>query len=66
MFIKIEIIRQKDYDSENVMSQIESDIESGIRSGLNGTPTFFINDTRLDSYDETYESLEEAVKNAER
>jgi len=57
---------EKDYDSENVMSQIESDIESGIRGGVNGTPAFFINDTRLDSYDETYESLEEAVKNAER
>lgn len=57
---------KNDYDSENVMSQIESDIESGIRSGVNGTPVFFINDTRLDAYNETYESLEDAVNNAER
>ena len=55
---------EEDYDSENVMSQIESDIESGIRSGVNGTPTFFINDERLDTYDETYESLEDAVRDA--
>lgn len=56
---------EEDYNSENVMSQIESDIESGIRSGVNGTPTFFINDQRLDTYDETYESLADAVRNAE-
>lgn len=56
---------EKDYNSENVMSQIESDIESGIRSGVNGTPTFFVNDKRLDTYDETYESLADAVRNAE-
>ena len=56
---------ERDYNSDNVLSQIESDIESGIRSGVNGTPTFFINDQRLDTYDETYESLADAVRNAE-
>lgn len=55
---------EDDYDSDNVLSQIESDIESGIRGGVNGTPTFFINDERLDTYDETYESLADAVRNA--
>jgi protein-disulfide isomerase len=56
---------ENDLQSQNIISKIESDFESGIRSGVNGTPTFFINDQRLDSYDETYESLADAVRNAE-
>jgi protein-disulfide isomerase len=56
---------QNDLHSQNIISKIESDFESGIRSGVNGTPTFFINDQRLDSYDESYESLADAVRNAE-
>lgn len=56
---------QNDLHSPNIISKIESDFESGIRSGVNGTPTFFINDQRLDSYDESYESLADAVRNAE-
>jgi protein-disulfide isomerase len=56
---------QNDLHSQNIISKIESDFESGIRSGVNGTPTFFINDQRLDSYDESYESLADAVTNAE-
>lgn len=56
---------QNDWDSSEVTGKIESDFESGIRSGVNGTPTFFINDQRLDTYDATYESLANAVKNAE-
>ena len=55
----------RDSKRQVVLSKIESDFESGIRSGVNGTPTFFINDTRLDTYDQTYESLAEAVENAE-
>ena len=55
----------KDSTSQAVLSKIESDFESGIRSGVNGTPSFFINDVRLDTYDQTYESLVEAVENAE-
>jgi len=54
---------ENDLQSQNVISKIESDFESGIRSGVNGTPTFFINDKRLDSYDGTYESLADAVRN---
>jgi len=53
-----------DSNSQDVISKIEIDFVSGIRSGVNGTPTFFINDNRLDTYDQTYESLAEAVKNA--
>jgi protein-disulfide isomerase len=56
---------ENDCNSSGVTSKIESDFESGIRSGVNGTPTFFINDKRLDSYDATYESLADAVMNAE-
>lgn len=56
---------KNDCSSQDVASKIESDFESGIRSGVNGTPTFFINDKRLDSYDESYESLADAVRNAE-
>ena len=52
---------QKDLNNLNIIRKIESDFESGIRSGVNGTPTFFINQQRLDSYDESYQSLEEAV-----
>jgi len=52
-------------NSQNVISKIENDFESGVRSGVNGTPTFFINDQRVDSYGESYESLADAVRNAE-
>ena len=55
----------RDSKSQAVLSKIESDFESGVRSGVNGTPTFFINDKRLDTYDQTYESLQEAVMSAE-
>ena len=54
----------RDSESHIVLSKIESDFESGVRSGVNGTPTFFINENRLDSYDETYESLVDAVMSA--
>jgi len=56
---------ENDYNSQNVTSKIESDIESGIRSEVTETPTFFIDDERLESYNETYESLANAIKNAE-
>jgi len=56
---------QNDLHSQDIISKIESDFESGIRSGVNATPTFFINDQRLDSYDESYKSLADAVKNTE-
>lgn len=53
---------KKDSKSEAMRSKVETDFESGVRSGVNGTPSFFINGTRLDSYDESYESLADAVK----
>ena len=51
----------KDFKSEELQNKIETDFESGVRSGVNGTPTFFINGSKLLTYDETYESLSDAV-----
>lgn len=56
---------ENDRNSQNILSKIESDIESGIRSQVEGTPTFFIDDKRLENYDETYESLANAIRKAE-
>jgi Predicted dithiol-disulfide isomerase involved in polyketide biosynthesis len=50
----------KDFKSEELQNKIETDFESEIR-GVNGTPTFFINGNKLLTYDETYESLLDAV-----
>jgi protein-disulfide isomerase len=52
----------KDSKSEAVQSKIEMDFESGIRSGVNGTPTFFLNGSPILTYDETYESLLDAIR----
>jgi protein-disulfide isomerase len=52
----------KDSKSEELQSKIEMDFESGIRSGVNGTPTFFLNGSPVLTYDETYESLLDAVQ----
>lgn len=52
----------KDMKSEELFSRVETDFESGVRSGVNGTPSFFINGAKLDSYDESYKSLADAVK----
>jgi protein-disulfide isomerase len=45
---------------ENVL-RVEGDFESGIRSGVNGTPTFYVNGEKVNTYDETYESLLQAI-----
>jgi protein-disulfide isomerase len=55
----------EDWKSKGALTRVETDFESGIRSGVNGTPTFFINGTRLETYDETYESLARAIRDAE-
>jgi protein-disulfide isomerase len=52
----------KDSKSKEIESKIEKDFESGIRSGVNGTPTFFLNGSTVLTYDETYESLFDAVQ----
>jgi protein-disulfide isomerase len=40
---------------------VETDFEGGVRSGVNGTPSFFLNGNRLNSYDASYRSLADAV-----
>jgi protein-disulfide isomerase len=52
----------KDSKSEEILDKIERDFESGIHSGVNQTPTFFLNGSPLLTYDETYESLSDAVQ----
>jgi protein-disulfide isomerase len=52
----------KDWKTKGVITKIESDFDGGIRSGVNGTPTFFINGNRLETYDASYESLAHAIK----
>jgi protein-disulfide isomerase len=52
----------EDWKSEAVGVRVELDFESGLKSGVNGTPGFFINGHKLDSYDGTYESLLSAVQ----
>ena len=52
----------KDSKSEEIQNRIEMDFESGIHSGVNGTPTFFLNGSRVLTYDETYESLANAIQ----
>ncbi|MBF9254902.1 DsbA family protein [Pontibacter sp. 172403-2] len=54
-----------DLQSEATTSKVENDFESGIRSGVNGTPSFFINGRKLNSYDGTYESLKNALTQQE-
>ncbi|MEO6962552.1 MAG: thioredoxin domain-containing protein [Puia sp.] len=51
----------KDVTSDAVIARVENDFEGGVRSGVNGTPDFFINGNRLNSYDATYDSLADAV-----
>jgi protein-disulfide isomerase len=52
----------KDWKSEEILEKVEADFESGVRSGVNGTPTFFVNDKMLLSYDGSYESLVEGIR----
>jgi protein-disulfide isomerase len=51
-----------DWRSEVTLSRVEADFDSGVRSGVNGTPGFFVNGEKLNTYDETYESLLQAIE----
>jgi protein-disulfide isomerase len=52
----------KDSKSRELQSKVETDFESGLRSGVNGTPSFFLNCSKLLTYDETYNSLLDAIQ----
>ena len=64
-FVKALHLNQKkfsqDVQSADIFQKVESDFEGGVHSGVNGTPTFYINGNRLETYDASYESLAEAV-----
>ena len=52
----------QDWKSRETVAKVENDFESGVRSGVSGTPSFFLNGNKLDSYDGSYESLVDAVR----
>ena len=51
-----------DSQSDSVLAKIEQDFDGGVRSGVNGTPSFFLNGEKVNTYDETYESLAELIR----
>ncbi|HEX6191007.1 MAG TPA: thioredoxin domain-containing protein [Chitinophagaceae bacterium] len=53
---------KEDMQSNTILKKIDMDFESGIRSGVNGTPTFFLNGAYVSTYDESYESLANAIQ----
>jgi protein-disulfide isomerase len=60
--IGLEIYRfEADMSAERFARRVRDDFRSGIRSGVNGTPTFFINEERLD-WDFEMTTLQRAVK----
>jgi protein-disulfide isomerase len=50
-----------DLESEEILNKIEDDFDGGVTSGVNGTPSFFLNGSRLNTYNESYESLADAI-----
>ena len=46
-----------DRKSDELTMKVENDFTSGIYSGVNRTPTFFLNETKINAYDGSYESL---------
>jgi protein-disulfide isomerase len=52
---------ETDMQSPAIISIVEADFMGGLRSGLNATPSFFINESKLNSYDGSYLSLKNAI-----
>lgn len=46
-----------DSKSEDIASKVDKDFGSGIFSGVNRTPTFFLNEAKITTYDGSYGSL---------
>lgn len=51
-----------DRRDEDIANKVEKDFHSGIYSGVNRTPTFFLNESKVYTYDGTYESLASSVE----
>ena len=63
--IGLEIYKfESDLAAERFAPRVGEDFRSGVRSGVNGTPTFFINDTRYDG-SHGVESLLAALREAD-
>ncbi|HEX8315719.1 MAG TPA: thioredoxin domain-containing protein [Flavisolibacter sp.] len=56
------VLFDDDFHREETRNKVELDFESGVRSGVNRTPTFFLNSTPVLTYDESYESLANALQ----
>lgn len=56
---------EKDIDSDAVKDKVESDYQSGLASGVGGTPTFFLNEKKIQapgSYDEFVNLIQQALE----
>lgn len=61
--LKLDVNRfGRDIDSAEVKNKITSDITSGTASGVNGTPTFFVNGTRMPP-PQSYEQFKSYILN---
>ncbi|GGE66702.1 protein-disulfide isomerase [Pedobacter psychrotolerans] len=54
---------EKDIQTDAVKQKVEDDFESGVRSGVNGTPSFYVNETKFDGGPEDlFEMLKESAE----
>lgn len=54
---------EKDIQTEAVKQKVDDDFESGVRSGVNGTPSFYVNETKFDGGPEDlFEMLKESAE----
>jgi len=54
---------EKDIQTEAVKQKVEDDFESGVRSGVNGTPSFYVNETKFDGGPEDlFQMLKESAE----
>lgn len=53
----------KDLNTNEVQERVNADYESGISSGVNGTPTFFLNGTKLEN-PQSYDAFKSLIQNA--
>ena len=51
-----------DRKREELAAKVEKDFKSGLYSGVNRTPTFFLNEAKINTYDGSYESLLASVE----
>jgi protein-disulfide isomerase len=52
---------QRDFSSESTLSKVKADFKSGLHSGVNGTPSFFINNNKIELSELRYDALSYAI-----